>query len=372
VEEIARTWARIERWLSQHAPETFAELEVGALEAEIAEAEAAMYLSRLPEGLRACWALHRSCPLLFAGNELYSPKQAVRTWRSWVAIARTSAGWETERVGPVRDGWYRPAWIPFAGDDNISALAIDLEPDEGGVVGQILSILPTEARRDVIATSFEALLARIADEMEAGLFEEDEGFLRRIAEDPWTWPDVADEVAAAAANPSASTVRQKIPAFDSSGLAPGAIVAATLSTWDVRGMGLTHGNAQLEVWSGEIDWRGHVFTPDPAIARIGDEVRVKVLEYRPEDHLWWCSMRQVDPEADPLRDAAAFAVGRVHRARVAFVEPFRIGVRLRPSGMQAEIGRRVTEHEGLVAGVELTVQIESVEASHRSLRVRIV
>jgi hypothetical protein len=137
-------------------------------------------------------------------------------------------------------------------------------------------------------------------------------------------------------------------------------------------MHLTHGDARLEVWSGEIDWRGQVFAPDPAIARIGDEVRVKVLESRPEDHLWWCSMRQVDPEADPLRDPAAFAVGTRHRACVTFVEPFRLGFRLLPSGMQAEMGRRATEHEGVAAGAELTVQIESLEPTHRSIRVRLV
>lgn len=293
---IETQWARIETWLAASAPLAFEELGVGATREAITAAEAAMFLV-VPDDLRASWTRHATPGWFFLGHYLASPRETALAWRARIRMSRNvGAPLFLESIGPVRESPMRPGWIPFGLNDNVSTLVLDLDPAEGGVVGQIVRMSEYDNKREVVAPSLAYLLGRVADELEAGAYVEDHGFLDRTLEEEWTYEQVADEIAALAKTAPRPTP-PTLPTTDGSDLRPGAIVTATVSAWDHEGLWLVHGRSRLHVWLGEISPLGNVHVPDPKVAKVGDILRVKVLEYRPEDVLWWSSLSKVDAPA---------------------------------------------------------------------------
>jgi cell wall assembly regulator SMI1 len=79
-----------------------------------------------------------------------------------------------ERAGPVRRVPASPGWIPFAKDFFGNFLCVDVDPDEGGVVGQVIEVAYDASRLRVVASSLadylDTMVAR-ASAVSAGLGE---------------------------------------------------------------------------------------------------------------------------------------------------------------------------------------------------------
>jgi cell wall assembly regulator SMI1 len=54
----------------------------------------------------------------------------------------------------VRDDWWNPRWIPFTHDGGGNHLCLDLDPAEGGAVGQVISMWHDSGERAVQGHSF--------------------------------------------------------------------------------------------------------------------------------------------------------------------------------------------------------------------------
>ncbi len=70
-------------------------------------------------------------------------------------------------VGPMKRAWGTPAWVPFAIDEVGGSLCLDLAPEAGGRVGQVLD-LDHEGPRRVRWASLAELLTTVAVALENG------------------------------------------------------------------------------------------------------------------------------------------------------------------------------------------------------------
>jgi cell wall assembly regulator SMI1 len=76
--------------------------------------------------------------------------------------------WETRYIrGPIRPIWWDESRIHLT-DNSGDHVMLDLEPAEGGSVGQIISHSHEVGPQEVLAPSLVLWLTRIAEELETG------------------------------------------------------------------------------------------------------------------------------------------------------------------------------------------------------------
>lgn len=191
-------WDRIENYLSANVPLMLEGLAPGATEDEIASFESTVGY-RLPEDLRLSLKRHNGQrhnakdgnpiggTLIPCCWELLSLKYMLDEWEEHRYVS--------EDIGPENDPdqgnpgvkpyFHHPARIPIAADIGGNSLCVDLDPDEGGTVGQIIEFNHEMDCPTRIEADFRTCLTALADGFEAGDFVYDSdthfpGFERRM------------------------------------------------------------------------------------------------------------------------------------------------------------------------------------------------
>ncbi|WP_063802198.1 SMI1/KNR4 family protein [Burkholderia ubonensis] len=162
---IAAAWARLDAWrrtLPADAPEPFrgpaSDDDLRALEAGLGVA--------LPEAWRASLRLHdgqdagRTEP--FAGETLLSARQILAQWSIWrdLVVRGDLADCEGEPEPGIRGDWYNLKWIPLTHNGSGDHLCVDLDPDEGGRIGQVIRVWHDSPERELVAEGVGEWLAR--------------------------------------------------------------------------------------------------------------------------------------------------------------------------------------------------------------------
>jgi cell wall assembly regulator SMI1 len=174
---IRTSWDKIIRWFDANppaVPDDALELYNGATAKEIKEAEQAMGIS-FPEDVKESYRLHngnRECQGLFTwGGGLISLKRMVKAWRMWAkgVASGTFQGMEDllQSKGPIKKCWWNVRWIPII-DRGGSCDFVDMDPAEGGHVGQIVHFFHETGADRVDAPSWQAYLSDFADGLEKG------------------------------------------------------------------------------------------------------------------------------------------------------------------------------------------------------------
>lgn len=73
----------------------------------------------------------------------------------------------SEHEGPVRNVPASPGWIPFASDSSGNFLCVDVDPDHGGSVGQVIEVAYDLSRLRVVASSLTDYLDTLVANMSA-------------------------------------------------------------------------------------------------------------------------------------------------------------------------------------------------------------
>lgn len=182
---VSAAWARIEKWLAQHAPETLDALARGASAAAITRFERATGLA-LPAEVAGSFRRHDGgeegsglLPALEADEMAYSPmslSQAASEWRSCSRFARSyPADAEFDADRGVRAEYWNGGWIPVATNGGGDYHCIDLSPAPGGTVGQVIEWRHETDERRLVARSWGRRLEELAEGLERGDFVMDEG-----------------------------------------------------------------------------------------------------------------------------------------------------------------------------------------------------
>jgi len=171
MKDIARTWSRMEAWLSSNAPEVLASLQPGATGEAIAEAEAVMGI-QFPEVVRQSYRIHdgqlSEGPWLADGRELLSLDRLLDEWRVWKDLLDGGDfdGMTSEPDDFIRNDWWNPAWIPLTYDGAGNHDCLDLAPSAIGSAGQMIDFYHDSAERTRLAGSFDEWMATLAADME--------------------------------------------------------------------------------------------------------------------------------------------------------------------------------------------------------------
>lgn len=169
------TWARIERWLAESAPDVLDSLQPGATEEQISNTEAALGVT-LPDEVRASYPIHDGQspdgPGLMDAWEFLSLSRMLDEWRIWKGLLDGGdlADAKSEPEEGVADDWWNPKWIPLTYSGSGDHHCLDLAPTPDGEVGQIILMYHDIPTRQVVARSFGAWLEAFADDLEAGCY----------------------------------------------------------------------------------------------------------------------------------------------------------------------------------------------------------
>ncbi|GII94735.1 SMI1/KNR4 family protein [Sinosporangium siamense] len=171
---VEKAWRRLERWLAENAPQSYADLAPPATPREIARVEKAMML-RFPDDLKASLMRHNGV-LRGAGSllgMLYSPMSLSEIHSSWRALCDSLAvaeaellimsGDDPDSVAP-EEFWWHWSVIPFAIDPAGDHLVLNGK----GRVGEFFEDEGLAFTDDGGRPSYAALLEAVVRSLEKG------------------------------------------------------------------------------------------------------------------------------------------------------------------------------------------------------------
>jgi cell wall assembly regulator SMI1 len=175
-------WTKLESWLLEHFPEGLASLRPGANQTEIAAFEASIGLT-LPPEVRFLYSLHDGQQDvlregMYFGMIFQSLERSLRDWQVWQGVVTGWGEQEFSLVNPfasypkgmTKKQYVNKHWIPLLYDGNTDGLAVDLDPDENGFYGQVISYGRDRNEHYVVAPSVVHLFDRYLQLLELGQF----------------------------------------------------------------------------------------------------------------------------------------------------------------------------------------------------------
>ncbi|SCF49783.1 AAA+-type ATPase, SpoVK/Ycf46/Vps4 family [Micromonospora matsumotoense] len=127
----------------------------------------------LPPGLAEVYAVIGGGPLL--DNEFLGIEQIIAARRSWAGIPAGPDDTDdrhepatTRDPGAVPVTHRRPGWVQFTTDSGGNGFAVDLAPEPGGTLGQVINVGADGGFRAVVAASVADFFARVARLIRSG------------------------------------------------------------------------------------------------------------------------------------------------------------------------------------------------------------
>ena len=221
---VSHSWGRIDKWAEDNYPELFDQLCEGCTANDLNELEHQLDCS-LPQDVRESLQIHdgqerpgNPTGIIFS-SMLLDCEEMVQEWENWRKVnlefladtttpkppsppskalggssqassskeppspARTNSGtWRQDLLarqssvppGAVQRAYAHPAWIPLARDWGGNNLAVDLAPGPTGHWGQVIIFGRDYDTKYVVARSWGAFLAIVADDLNSGKWFVDE------------------------------------------------------------------------------------------------------------------------------------------------------------------------------------------------------
>ncbi|KAG8217270.1 hypothetical protein J3R82DRAFT_5363 [Butyriboletus roseoflavus] len=187
---LASTWNRIKIWLAREYPELGDTLNYGILPQDLAQIEMQFGFA-LPQAVRESYLVvdgqeaesSAGCSEgLFFGLSLLPLEDVLEEWRFWREVDDDPATGANPRLRDlmqsIPDGWIRKeysqrGWIPLVVDKAGNYIGVDLNPGEGGSVGQVI-VFGRDFDSKVVLWRGDGLggwarwLSNFADELESG------------------------------------------------------------------------------------------------------------------------------------------------------------------------------------------------------------
>lgn len=213
---VGHSWMRIDRWAERQYPELFDQLCEGATGNDLNELEHELDCS-LPMEVRESLMIHDGQERggrptgIILGHMLLDCEEILDEWNNWrkvnaeflsqqqplrvatgVASSSKANGGPTGAIGDLKSRqdchpegtiqkvYAHPGWIPMVRDWGGNNIAVDLAPGPNGKWGQVILFGRDYDCKFVVARSWAAFLAMVADDLESPHWyvEEESGELR--------------------------------------------------------------------------------------------------------------------------------------------------------------------------------------------------
>jgi len=177
MQAIRKSWDRIVKWYTINAPLKRLRLQTGAKEDDILKFEAAIHM-KLPKDLRESYLIYNgsgTSSIFEYGCYLLSTDEIAQAWTDWqkLSAAGTFDQLRGTPEGPIKATWWNLMWIPFTHNGGGDHDCVDMDPDKGGKIGQIIEFSHEGGARKVSGQSFRAWLSSFAERLEAGKYTYD-------------------------------------------------------------------------------------------------------------------------------------------------------------------------------------------------------
>lgn len=179
-------WAQIDNWLKINAPQVFEILNSGVSDDEISELEELLSI-QLSEDVKASYRIHNGQSDfsygLIEGREFLSLARIKEEWQIWKDLL-DSGTFQDDGVDQgcnpelgIMNVWWSAKWLPITYDGGGNHDCLDLNPAEGGTIGQIITMWHDDAERKIVAPGFRIWLQKYAEGLASGqlVFSEEYG-----------------------------------------------------------------------------------------------------------------------------------------------------------------------------------------------------
>jgi cell wall assembly regulator SMI1 len=169
-------WQRIENWLELNSPEILADLLPGVSDDQIFELEQKLQI-QFTEDFKASYRIHNGSrgggPPLMGAWRLLKLDLIDREWSLQEELSAEDVfeDDECEHEDPIQPVWWNAQWIPISSNSSGDFICLDLNPEPGGSIGQIISYWHTDPVRKILAHSFREWLIKFADDLEANRYQ---------------------------------------------------------------------------------------------------------------------------------------------------------------------------------------------------------
>ncbi|WP_187776432.1 SMI1/KNR4 family protein [Antrihabitans cavernicola] len=172
----------------------FYERELPIQRAEYSPAADTAELERLPPQLVPLFELCNGTGSSggFFGNDLLSVAGLEASRSEWELIIASSDDpdgdyhdvIESRSPDAVSALYWKTGWVPFSVDGGGNGFALDLAPEPGGTIGQIINYGPDEDYRVVVADSLESFFDKIVALLDAGaaVVDRDAGWVNFVVD----------------------------------------------------------------------------------------------------------------------------------------------------------------------------------------------
>ncbi|MCG8574100.1 MAG: tetratricopeptide repeat protein [Flavobacteriales bacterium] len=171
-------WNPIKLWLNQNTSGLEKELNPGALELNFEEAEKILSIS-FTDLFKEAYQQHNGqnlkAPALLPCGKVLSLDDMIQQWKILTESLKNGE-FDAKEANPdneIKEGWYNEKWIPIVLDGKGNYLCMDMDPDAGGKVGQIIKFSLFNEDRDLIAESIFEWLKGINSDLLRGKYRFD-------------------------------------------------------------------------------------------------------------------------------------------------------------------------------------------------------
>lgn len=177
---VKASWARIEAWLESNAPSYAKALGKPATQKDITMLSDKLGIT-LPKPFIDSCMIHAGqksetdfIPDGFGTFYLMQLKEIPRDWKMLndLKAAGDFDDSEAEADNGVSNEWWCDSWIPFAANGGGDLFCLDSKPPKHGKKWQVVKFAHDSPTRELVAPSFAAWLAGVADSIERGELED--------------------------------------------------------------------------------------------------------------------------------------------------------------------------------------------------------
>lgn len=158
-----KLWKQYIEWLDANEEDLVDEVAPAATKAEIDTLAASLGVE-LPEDFIAYLSCHNGqlpdSEGIFEYEELLGTSRILSEWKIWKQLVDNGDfdGMHSQPDDGIKNDWFNVKWIPLTYDGGGNHYCLDLDPAEGGKVGQIIRMWHDSADRELIASSLEEWL----------------------------------------------------------------------------------------------------------------------------------------------------------------------------------------------------------------------
>ena len=184
---IKDSWSRICAWMQTNAPGALDDAGSPATKEELDSAARRMNIQLHADHAEFCQLVDgaESSGVFPAHDEwedmAFSPMSLEDSASAWEMLKELLEMGEFDDRSPktgagISNVWWNTSWIPFADNGGGDYYCIDLAPENGGSLGQIIFHSHESGEHVVLAESLRSYLAKLADDLESGNLEYDEDY----------------------------------------------------------------------------------------------------------------------------------------------------------------------------------------------------